>query len=233
MNRTKFYDALRKSDLFGGALSSQQVAGTEGILDAFATHGDGRAKTLAYALATAYYETAYRMAPVRETLADDDASARQRLKDAPYAQPEPPHGHAYYGRGPVQLTWKRNYARSSSDAGVDLVRYPDKALDPEIGARILVRGLLDGRWNPDGKGIAHYLPDMGPDDLKNARRTVNLLDRWALIAGFYQEFLSAIEQAGGVPQARPVDPEPQPARQGDGLFAVVRSFINRLFGRAG
>ena len=104
MNRTKFYDALRKSDLFGGALSSQQVAGTEGILDAFATHGDGRAKTLAYALATAYYETAYRMAPVRETLADDDASARQRLKDAPYAQPEPPHGHAYYGLSLIHIS---------------------------------------------------------------------------------------------------------------------------------
>lgn len=228
MNRTRFYDALRRSDMFDGTLTPDQVAGTDGILDAFATHGDGRAKTLAYALATAFYETAYRMVPVRETLAEDDTTARQRLKDARYAQPEPPHGHCYYGRGQVQLTWKRNYERSSVDAGVDLVRHPDKALDPEIGARILVRGLLDGRWNPDGIGIAHYLPDMGPDDLKNARRTVNLHDRWALLAKYYQQFLLAIESAGGVPCPR-VEPH-SPGWFGR-LLASILSFVGRLFGR--
>ncbi|WP_419913372.1 hypothetical protein [Hoeflea sp.] len=101
---------------------------------------------------------------------------------------------------PVRPTWKKNYERSSEDAGVDLVRYPDKALDPVIGARILIRGLLDGRWNGKGFGIQHYLTEVGQDDLRNARRTVNITDRWDLIAGYYHSFLKAIEEAGGVPK---------------------------------
>ncbi|MDA4843963.1 glycoside hydrolase family 19 protein [Hoeflea poritis] len=211
MIRKAFYAALRRrsSGVFGTSLSHQQVRGIEGILDAFATHGDGRGKTLAYALATAYHETARRMVPVRETLAKDDETARRRLKHARYAQPEPPYGHCYYGRGQVQLTWKRNYRRSSKDAGVDLVRYPDKALDPVLGARILIKGLLDGRWNGKGFGIQHYLPDTGKDDLRNARRTVNITDKWDLIAGYYRSFLAAIEEAGGVPK-RPLNSVPVP-----------------------
>ena len=214
MNRAAFYAALRRrsSGVFGTSLSQAQVDGMEGILDAFVTHGDGRPKTLAYALATAYHETGRQMVPVREGFAKTDAEARQRVNRlaarrgpnsavARYAKPQPPHGHVYYGRGQVQLTWKRNYEASSADAGVDLVRFPDKVLDPVIGARILVRGLLDGRWNGHGHGIAHYLPDHGADDLRNARRTVNITDKWQQIADYYRSFLKAIEEAGGVPTA--------------------------------
>jgi hypothetical protein len=38
---------------FGTSLSQSQVDGVNGILDAFATHGDKRDKTIAYALAMA------------------------------------------------------------------------------------------------------------------------------------------------------------------------------------
>lgn len=233
MNRKAFYAALRRreSGVFGTSISQRQVTGIEGILDAFATHGDGRAKTLAYALATAYHETARRMVPVRETLAKDDATARRRLRNARYAQPEPPYGHSYYGRGQVQLTWKRNYERSSPDAGVDLVKYPDNALDPVIGARVLVRGLLDGRWNGKGLGIRHYLPDGGPDDLRNARRTVNITDKWQLIGGYYEAFMSAIKEAGGVPKkgttAKPKPPTKPDAPRKGGLLATILSFFKR------
>ena len=242
MNRKAFYAALRQSGLFGSSLSQKQVQGIEGILDAFVSHGDCRTKTLAYALATAFHETAFQMVPVRETLAEDDATARQRLSRARYAQPEPPYGHCYYGRGQVQLTWKRNYERSSDDAGIDLVRFPDKALDPVIGARILIRGLLDGRWNPDEIGIAHFLPDEGADDLKNARRTVNLTDKWDLIAGHYHAFLSAIESAGGPPspsgdQADPIRELVHVAKTGAEAgnvaekWTLIRNYIRSLFGR--
>ena len=212
MNRAAFYAALRRqsSGVFGTSLSQMQVDGIEGILDAFVTHGDKRPKTLAYALATAYHETGRKMVPVREGFAKTDAQARERVNRlaaqrgpnsavAKYAKPQPPHGHVYYGRGQVQLTWKKNYETSSADAGVDLVRFPDKVLDPVIGARILVRGLLDGRWNGHGHGIAHYLPDNGTDDLRNARRTVNITDKWQQIADYYRSFLRSIEEAGGVP----------------------------------
>ena len=219
MNRAAFYAALRRrsSGVFGTSLSQEQVNGMEGILDAFMTHGDGRAKTLAYALATAYHETGRRMVPVREGFAATDAQARRRVARlavqygpnsavARYAKPQPPHGHVYYGRGQVQLTWKKNYEKSSSDAGVDLVADPDQALDPVIGARILVRGLLDGRWNGKGFGIQHYLPEYGKDDLRGARRTVNITDKWQQIGGYYRAFLKAIKEAGGVPE-RDVGPQ--------------------------
>ncbi|CAM3362382.1 Chitinase class I [Paracoccus aminovorans] len=210
MDRKVFYQRLRHGDgaVFGAVLTQQQVDGIEGILDAMAAVGDGRAKTLAYALATAWHETGRRMVPVREGFARSDqeaikavASLARRLGpgSAPerYGKPVGPYGKCYYGRGHVQLTWQRNYAASSADAGVDLERDPDRMLDPVVSARILILGLMDGRWNGCGKGIAHYLPRDGADNLKDARRTVNGTDRWDLVAGYYKAFLSAIQAAGG------------------------------------
>ena len=209
MNRKIFYDKVRKS-LFRNRLNESQVEGMEGILDAFATHGDGREKTLAYALATAYHEVGKRMIPVREGFTKSDAGARRAVNNlakrrgpnsavAKYARPTGPYGHVYYGRGHVQLTWMSNYKRSSEDAGTDLVKNPDAMLDPTISARVLIRGLMDGRWNGSGKGIAHYLND-NRNDKKNARRTVNVTDKWKLIGGYYDKFLTAIREAGGVPK---------------------------------
>lgn len=215
MNRRAFFDAVRH-DPFRGRLNQSQVEGMNGILDAFVTHGDGRAKTLAYALATAYHEVGGRMLPVREGFAKTDLGARRavnalarrrgpRSAVARYAKPTGPFGHVYYGRGHVQLTWLSNYERSSDDAGVNLVKDPDAMLDPIISARVLIRGLMDGRWNGSGKGIAHYLTDTR-DDLKNARRTVNVTDKWKLIGGYYKAFLTAIGTAGGIPTKTVVEP---------------------------
>jgi Chitinase class I len=209
MDRTKFFAALRsENSVFGGSLSKEQVAGIEGILDAMLAVGDGQAKTLAYALATAYHETGRRMVPVREGFASTDegavkavaALARKRgANSAPakYGRPAGPHGKCYYGRGHVQLTWHENYLRCSADAGVDLERDPDAMLDPVISARILIRGLIDGRWNGKGRGIAHYLPADGPDNLQDARRTVNVTDKWDVVGRHYAAFLEAIDGAGG------------------------------------
>jgi hypothetical protein len=65
-------------------------------------------------------------------------------------------------------------------------------LDPITSARVLIGGLIDGRWNGQGKGIQYYLER---NDLKNARRTVNVLDKWKLIAKYYHAFLTAIKTA--------------------------------------
>jgi len=179
MNREVFFAALRRrgSGVFGNSLSQRQVDGINGILAAFASHGDGRDRTLANALATAYHETGGRMVPVRERFARDDASAHRIVAKRKYGRPEGKYGHVHCGRGEVQITWLENYCRSPADAGYGLVAYPDKMLDPVISARILIKGLLDGRWNGHGKGIAFYLPTDGPDDIRNARRTVNITDK--------------------------------------------------------
>lgn len=199
MNRAIFFKNVRKT-LFHGRLSQQQVDGMEGIIDAFSTHGDGQADTLAYAFATAYHETGSRMVPVREGFAKSDAGARSMVKAlaykrgpssavAKYAKQTGPYGHVYYGRGHVQLTWLENYEDSSGDAGVDLVAFPDAMLDPETSARVLICGLLDGRWNGRRKGLRHYL-DQG--DIEGARRTVNGRDKASLIAGYHKKFLAAL-----------------------------------------
>jgi hypothetical protein len=247
MNKAAFYAHLRRRDsgVFGTSLSQKQVDGMEGILDAFAQVGDGRRSTLAYALATAYHETGRRMVPVREGFALTDEGARRAVNNlaakrgpksavAKYAQPQPPHGHVYYGRGHVQLTWLDNYRRSSADAGVDLVKNPDAMLDPVISARVLILGLIDGRWNGHGHGVGHYLPH----DPVNARRTVNVLDKAQQIAGYYRAFSAALA-AAGVPKdgvgwtapgrlppapERPVQPQPTP-----NLLALIGRLISAIW----
>lgn len=214
MNRAAFYDAVRASGLFGKALNTSQVQGLEGLLNAFQAVGDGQASTLAYGLATAYHETGARMVPVREGFASSDASARRAVNAlaakrgpnsaaAKYAKPAGPHGHVYYGRGHVQLTWEDNYRDSSDDAGVDLVANPDAMLDPTISARVLFLGLLDGRWNGKGHGLGHYamldrIPGLSPSEAVQARRTVNGLDKAELIAGYHRKFLACVNAAGGL-----------------------------------
>lgn len=222
MDNAKFFAGLRVrgSGVFGTSLSQAQVDGINGILEAFAEVGDGKADTLAYALATAYHETAHRMVPVREGLATTDAGARRAVNAlaakrgpnsavAKYAKPQPPYGHVYYGRGHVQLTWLDNYRRSSADAGTDLVKNPDAMLDPKISARVLIKGLLDGRWNGQGKGLRFYL-DKG--DIIGARRTVNVQDKASQIAGYHRAFHKALTDAALVGKAAPPAPaKPAPA----------------------
>lgn len=239
MDRAKFYAALRLDrSVFGSSLGKVQVSGMEGLLDAFETHGDGQKDTLAYGLATAYHETARRMAPIKETVmphhkdknpSDDtvirrlDAWARKKGRTRNiYWRRQGRYNQAYFGRGHVQLTWEDNYQRSSGDAGVDLLRYPDQMLNPEISARVLWKGLLDGRWNGRRHGLRHYL-DAG--DLRGARRTVNITDRWSDVAKYHRAFLAAIEAAGGVPVRK--QPTSRPAPRSGGLWGRMRSIFRR------
>jgi hypothetical protein len=193
-----------------GVLTADQVRGIEGIINAFNEVGDGDKDTLAYALATAFHETGKRMVPVREGFCATDADARRAverlaLKRGPnsavakYAKPTGPYGHVYYGRGHVQQTWLDNYKKSSADAGIDLVKNPDAMLDPKISARVLIKGLIDGRWNGRGYGLPYYegADDfLSDDEAIEARRTVNGSDKAKLIAGYHRNFYNALTKAG-------------------------------------
>lgn len=214
MNDAVFFAAIRKT-LFGGRMTQSQVDGIKGLLTAFDEVGDRDIDTLAYGLATTHHETGRRMMPVREGFAETDAGARRAVAKlaakrgpksavARYAKPAGPYGHVYYGRGDPQLTFIENYAACSKDAGVDLVENPDAMLDPVISRRVLFRGLIDGRWNGRGKGIAHY---EGEDDFLDdaeaaqARRTVNVQDKAALIAGYHRAYYDALKAAGWKPKS--------------------------------
>jgi len=189
-NAKAFYDAVR-DHLFGGKLSQAQVNGLTAILNAWPEDQDAR--WVAYSLATAYHETGRTMEPVRETFAKTDAEARLKLKARAYARSDSETGHAYYGRGLVQLTWRTNYEEWGQELGLDLVRNPDLALALTNAAKILVGGMMKGTFT--GKTLARFFNSMD-DDPRNARKIINGTDRAADIAVYHQHFLDALLKAG-------------------------------------
>lgn len=214
MNNEKLFTSLRKT-LFKRGFNQGQVDGINGILVAMDQVGDNDKDTLAYALATAYHETGSRMVPVREGFASTDLGARRAVNNlakkrgpnsavAKYSKPTGPYNNVYYGRGHVQLTWIDNYEKASKIAGVDLVKDPDKMLDPTISARVLIHGLVTGQWG-GGKGIGEY---EGEDDFLDAkeataaRKTVNGSDKAALIAGYHKAFYDALTEADWQPKKK-------------------------------
>lgn len=214
-----FFDALR-TEL--GSLTHDQVRGFEIILAASA---DLPLRHRAYILATAWHETAFTMQPVRETLAKTDASAVNILERAwaegklkwvrtPYWRFDS-EGKTFLGRGYVQLTHKSNYAKAGEKLGVDLVADPNRAMNPELAAMILVRGMREGWFT--GKKMADF------QTYADMRRVVNGTDRAAQIARYATSFeiaLQALEEAGVEPP-EPEKPEKQPCV----IFKSIRKFL--------
>lgn len=194
MDMSLFFDRLRPT-IFRGSIPQSAVDSINIIVDHWAKNiSDGSEASdarLAYVLATVLAEVGRNMRPVRETFASSDAQARARLSHKAYAQSVAPHGHAYYGRGFVQLTWVRNYRLQENKLGVPLVEYPDLALRSDIAVQILINGMMAGDFNAKGHGLEYYIND-DRYDFFNARRTVNILDRALEIAGYANSFLDAI-----------------------------------------
>lgn len=196
IDETVFFAYARRAP-FGGRLTQSQIDGINCIFDACADGNVTDKRHVAYILATAFHETGGRMVPVREGFAKTDAQARKITAKYPYGQPDPKTGHAYYGRGHVQLTWAKNYQAMGVLLHLPLYENPDLALDPAISAQILVEGMALGDSNKGdftGKSLEQYFNDTDNDPL-GARRIVNGKDKAALIAGYYQNFLDAIQHA--------------------------------------
>lgn len=152
----------------------------------------------AYALATAYHETAATMQPLKEyggtayymrlyDVTGQNPSRARRMGNA-----EPGDGARYCGRGYVQLTWRVNYEKASGVTGIDLVADPDLAMQPDIAATILRHGMEEGWFT--GKKLSDYLSG-GRRDYTNARRIINGTDKADLIAGHARAFEAAIRKA--------------------------------------
>lgn len=171
-----FYAALKASAPFGPTLTQAEVDGCNRILKACDHLPVSHA---AYVLATAFHETAGMMAPRREI---------GRGQGRAYGKPGRNGGQIAYGRGDVQLTWDDNYERADRELGLGgrLIADYDLALDPEISARILVRGMTEGWFHKaPAKGLASYLPPIATAaQFAAARATVNGSDRAELIAGY-------------------------------------------------
>lgn len=141
-------------------------------------------QSVAYILATTEHETAGTYEPVREAffVGDFDAAEVYRRKLAYYP---------YYGRGFVQLTWRRNYKVYSQLVGKDLEADPDLALDPATAAFILVHGFIHGTFTGYPLSRAVY---PGLTDYINARRCINGLDRAEHIADLAKQWQARMTQ---------------------------------------
>ena len=187
-NPKAFFDRIRPL-FISGALTAAQVAGIQCKLDAFGTAGAPLAY-VAYGLGTSFWETGQKMQPVREI---------GRGKGKPYGRPGRNGAQIPYGRGDVQLTWDDNYERADDELGLkgSLIANYDRALETEISARIMVRGMLEGWFT--GRKLATYLPAVGFASLAEfaqARRIINGTDRAAQIATYAAVFQDALADGG-------------------------------------
>lgn len=196
--------------LFKGRITASQRSGIERIVRAWDLYGYGLDTALAYTLATSWWETAKRMQPVRETLASSDAAAIRALDKAftagkmQYVR-KPYWRTGFFGRGDVQLTHEDNYSGPIRDAvlakfGIDIHAHPDKALDPEISAFVMIEGMTKAvSLRPDfTKYSLEQFINESQTDYVNARKTVNPGD-----ARSYQEIANAaIEFEKGIKAAR-------------------------------
>ena len=138
----------------------------------------------AYVLATAWWETAHTMHPVKEAYWVKNAEA-WRKKNLRY--------WPWYGRGYVQLTWERNYIHAGKQLCLDLTTNPEAVMKPDVSARILVMGSLEGWFT--GKKLGDYIT-IQKSDFKGARRIINGTDKAAKIATIARAYDAALKVEG-------------------------------------
>ena len=160
--------------MFDGHLKQSQVDGLNTILEV----AKGLDKTWqAYMLATAFRETAATMEPVRESFW---LSENWRMSHLRY--------YPWYGRGYVQLTWEENYKKADATLGLGgkLLATPDLAMQPDIAAQIMLRGMTEGWFT--GRKLSDYLPG----DYLHARQIINGMDHAHEIADNAKIFEAAL-----------------------------------------
>ncbi|SFH27256.1 chitinase [Ensifer sp. OV372] len=252
MNRTTFLVYARRAP-FGGRLMQSQIDAMNGILDEW----DRRQSTgkvidnrwLAYMLATVFHETGGTMQPVIEnlnysaarltevwpsrfpTIASAKPFARnpRKLANKVYGgrmgNSAPDDGWLYRGRGLPQITGKDNYDKFG------LAKTPEKAAEMGTAIRILFDGMISGLFT--GMKLADYFNQVDNDPV-GARKIVNGTDKAKLIAGYYRNFLDALE-ASRVPAQLP-DVKTEAAKADDvpaERSGTAVTTVGGLFGGAG
>lgn len=182
-DRVKLFNLLRASFASKG-LDTAQVSVVAALLDEFEKRKLTDLRWLAYMLATAWGECKWR--PVREI---------GRGKGKPYGKIDKRTGHAYYGRGLVQLTWLANYQAMSKTTGIDLVAHPDRALEIPVAVQIMFEGMTTGKSAKDSftKWQLHDFFNDKKNDPVGARRIINGTDKAAQFARWHNVILKALE----------------------------------------
>lgn len=162
-----FIPALQRALKPPKAFSESQRRCVQLLLKNADEHGVTDVRQVAYILGTCYWECKFR------SIAEYRAKPEQ--KDI-YEMQNRYWPSGYYGRGYPQLTWKKNYQKYKDEVeikfGVNIVTDPDQVLRPEIGAYILVNGMVLGRFS--GVALKHYFTDDPKKSLWiGARQIVN------------------------------------------------------------
>ena len=198
-DKAKFFKVCRDG-VMGPTLDQGEVSGAETILDAMA---GAPLAWCAYALATAWHETAHTMQPISEFGGNSyftrmyDVNGQRPALARQNGNAYPGDGVLFHGRGYVQLTWRSNYRKAGEKTGCPLEGNPDLAMRPDIAAQIMRCGMEAGWFT--GRAFKDYLPANGPANSGNflsARRIINGTDRAELIAGYAVKFQDAL-LAGG------------------------------------
>lgn len=200
-NPSTFFNGLRTTKLFGAMLDQSEVDGLNAILSAAAGLD---VQSTAYMLATAYWETAHTMQPVKEAnwlTPEQQARYFARMYDPTGMRPDvarrlgntqPGDGAKYCGRGYVQLTGRGNYAKADHELGIASIANPDVMLQPGPAAQAMRRGMAEGWFT--GRRLSDYFPRGG--GYTQARRIINGMDHASDIADIAQVFETRLSMGG-------------------------------------
>lgn len=174
----------------------------------------------AYVLATTEWETNRTFEPVVEAYWLSETWRKNNLRYYPW-----------HGRGFVQLTWEDNYRRAGQKIGVDLIKNPNAAMDPNNAAKILVLGMKEGWFT--GKKLSDYIT-LRASDFRNARRIVNGMDKAAQIESLAKKYDKELRDRGygeerqlEMPLERPEKPTDGDKRDvaGKGALVIIIALI--------
>lgn len=166
--------------VLGRRLSEVQRESVRVILQTIDDFGIKDPNKVAYILGTVWHES--RFSPIKEIRAKPGTQI-YRLQNRYWAS-------GYYGRGFVQITWRKNYAKFSAILGVDLVGNPDLALEPQTAAKILVQGMAQGLFT--GVGLDRFFVEGVPPRWIEARKIVNGLFQAGHVATAARKILPVI-----------------------------------------
>lgn len=182
-DKAPFYANLRHG-ILGPTIEPNELQGCEAILAAMA---GTPLSHCAYALSTAYHETARTMQPVREAYWLSENWRKANLRYWPW-----------YGRGFVQLTWEANYKRADTELGLGgtLLANADRAMELDIAAQVMRRGMVEGWFT--AHTLAKHLPGrIGTvEQFEGARRIINGTDKAGSIAVYACQFQAALIAGG-------------------------------------
>ena len=190
-DRTKFFEEYRSRF---GPLTQELVEAMEFLLgqieaDKRFAGSETDRRQLAYCLATFKWETAHTMKPIDERGGNKYFNTRygpQTKVGKMLGNTKAGDGALFHGRGYVQLTGRRNYAKAKDLTGVDLTAVPDRAKEPELAYEIAVQGMKDGWFT--GKKLSQFIKDGVSPDYENARTIINGHDKASNIADIARRF---------------------------------------------